>query len=288
MPRQKKRRKLTIEEIVEKTLQTPKNRAVGYCRVSTRDQVDKISLEYQQEQIERYCFYKDYVVVDMYVEKGESGAKEDRTQLKRLLKDAQEGKFDVVVVYTPDRFSRNVRIAMETMYELEDLGIGIIILNPELDTRTQVGKMMFNILSYFAEMDREYIKKKLAVGKKDKLEKGGYISKKPYGYKVEDGKLIQIPEEAEVVKRIFHWKAYDKLSLRKIASLLNEEGIPSPSGKKWSSTSVFNILKNKLYCGKYQYKVTFDKKKGKSEIIDVPLDYEPIVSPQMWGRANAK
>lgn len=287
MPRQKKRRKLTVQEILEKTLQVQNNRAVGYCRVSTRDQVEGVSLEYQQQQIEKYCVYKNYDLVEMYVEKGESGAKEDRTQLKRLLQDAEEGKFDVVVIYTPDRFSRSVRIAMETMYKLEDMGIGIIILNPELDTRTPVGKMMFNILSYFAEMDREQIKKKLIVGKKDKLEKGYYISKKPYGYEVVEGELIEIPEEVEVIKQIFHWKAYDKLSLRKIASKLNEQGIPSPSGRKWSSTSVNNILKNKLYCGKYTYKVTHDKEKNIYEIVEVPLDIDPIVPPQVWGRANS-
>lgn len=287
MPRQRKRRaKVNYDAIIEQTMQLENKRAVGYCRVSTKEQVakngeEKMSLEHQKDAIIRWTVYKGYDLVDMYMEKGESGAKEDRTELTRLLKDAEEGKFDVVVVYTPDRFSRKVRIAMETYYKLKDLGIGIVILNPEIDTRTVVGEMMFNLLSYFAEMDREDIRKKTKLGREYTVQKGKYISKKPYGYKVVDGQLEIIPEEAEVVKRIFHWKAFDKkMSLRKIAEQLNQEGIPSPTGKKWSYVTVHKILKNELYCGKYIY--TID---GKPTQID--MDYEPIVAPQVWGRANA-
>lgn len=290
MPRQRKRRasnKNKFDMIVAQTMQSADvKRVVGYCRVSTKDQVtkgdiEKVSLEHQQAEIIKWASYKGYELVDMYIDAGESGAKEDRTELTRMLRDAEEGKFDIVVVYSPDRFSRKMRIAMESMYHLEDLGVGIKFLNPDFDTMGHAGKLLFSFYSHFAEQDRLNIKQRLLMGKKDKLMKGNYISRKPYGYKVFDGKLEIVPEEAEVVERIFKWKAFDKkMSLRKIAEQLNKEGIPSPSGKKWSYVSVNNILKNELYCGKFMYTI-----EGKT--VEIDMDYQPIVAPQVWGRANS-
>jgi site-specific DNA recombinase len=258
-------------------------KAVAYSRVSTIGQVDKVSLQYQEEKIKGYADWQGYSLVDSYIEKGESGAKEDRTQLTRLLTDAEEGKFDLVIVYKPDRLSRDFRIAFETMYKLEDLGVGIIFLEPFIDTRDQMGKLIFSFMSHFAEMDKNNIVARLNMGRKDKVKRGNWISKKPYGYDVINGKLVTNKTESEAVRAIFKLRAYDRMSLRAIAEYLNKQGYSTPTGKsnKWNHNSVNLIIKNELYAGKCTQEIS-------GEIIEIDMDYEPLTTYQMFGRANSK
>lgn len=253
-------------------------KVVGYGRVSTKDQVDKVSLAAQQEKIENYSTFQDYNLVDMYVDKGISGAKyEERKELQRMLKDAEKGVFDLLIVYSPDRLSRTFRGAVEVMFQLEDLGVGIAFLNPMIDTRDEVGKMIFTFMGHFAEMDRKNITERLTMGRQDKVRQGFYIGKKPYGYNVENGKLYINEEEAQVVDQIFKWSAYNGYTLRKIASELNELGVlpPSTRSSQWSFNTVSTILKNELYYGEYIYK---------GEKIN--LEFEEIISKSIFMRAN--
>jgi site-specific DNA recombinase len=258
-------------------------RAVSYSRVSTLGQVDKVSLQYQEEKIQGYADWQGYTIVDHYVEKGESGAKEDRTELTRLIADAEEGKFDLLIVYKPDRLSRDFRIAFETMYRLEDAGVGIIFLEPFIDTRDQMGKLIFSFMSHFAEMDKNNIVARLNMGRKDKVRKGNWISKKPYGYDIINGKLVVNEYEAQAVKAIFKLRAYDRMSLRAIADHLNNQGFTTPSGKakKWNHNTVCKIIQNDLYIGKCTQEID-------GEVIEIDMDYEPLTTVQMFGRANSK
>jgi site-specific DNA recombinase len=265
-------------EVIENAQKVMK--VAGYCRVSTLDQVKGISLEYQAEKISKWADFMEYTTEAMYVEKGESGAKAERTELSRLLEDAKEGKFDMVVVWKVDRFSRDLAVAVDVYRELQKLGITLFILDGNIDTSTPMGKMLFYQLSIFAEMERDNIKERLLMGKTDKVEKGSYIAKKPLGYNVEDGQLYKNEEEAKIVKHIFKLRAYDKMTYRAIAEELNNQGISSPSGNnKWSHNSVVKILKNKLYLG--EYKTTIEGREYTGTC-------EPLVSKQVFGRANSK
>jgi len=251
-------------------------RAVVYARVSTQDQVKGISLDDQVNQAHRWAVYKGYEIIEHFIEKGESGAKEDRTELKRMMEFIKENPVDTVYVYKADRFSRDLRIALNTKHEINQLGASIYIGDLDLDTDTPVGKLAFQLLGIFAEQERDNIKNRVQPAKMAKLREGHYISRKPYGYKVtEENQLEIIPEEAKVVKKIFHWVAFDGLSIRKVADRLNQEGYRNSKGEEWTHNSVNKILKNELYCGRYIYN---------GELIN--LNFEPIVSKQVWGRAN--
>lgn len=256
-------------------------RAVGYCRVSTVDQIKGISLDYQADKITKWVEYMDYNLGEIYIEKGQSGAREDREQLTRLLEDAKQGKFDMVVVWKTDRFSRDLGIAVDVYRKLKDSGVTLYILDGNIDTSTPMGKMVFYQLSIFAEMEKDSIKERMLMGKANKVMEGNYIGKKPYGYDVEEGKLIVNEVEAQTIKTIFKLRAYDKMSLRAIVDKLNKQGIPSPSGKsEWNHKSLQKIISNDLYTGEYTQAI--DSKQVKVS------DYEAIVTKQMFGRANSK
>jgi site-specific DNA recombinase len=255
-------------------------RVVGYCRVSTYDQAKGISLEYQADKINKWADYMEYSNEGIYTERAESGAKTDRTMLTKLLEDARAGKFDMVVIWKVDRFSRKLQDSVNIYYKLQELGINLFILDGNIDTSTPMGRMVFYQLSIFAEMERDTIKERLNMGKTDKAMKGNYMAKKPLGYNVVDGHLVINEEEAQTVKTIFKLRAYDKMTYRAIAEELNNQYIPSPSGNnKWSHNSVAKIIKNKLYLG--EYKTTIEGKEYTGEC-------EAIVTKQVFGRANSK
>ncbi|MBN8237292.1 recombinase family protein [Halobacillus kuroshimensis] len=254
-------------------------KAVIYSRVSTQGQVEGVSLQEQERQCRKACEFLECELVEVYCEAGESGAKEQRTQLQRLMKDAEQGLFELVIVYSPDRFSRNFRAMMNTYYALRedfDKPIHLYITNYNIDTSTDIGHACFQMFSTFGEIDRRNIKERLDMGKKAKLKAGAYISKKPFGYNVsEDGQLLQQPEEANIVRDIFRMRAYKGMSYRRIAKELNDKGKPAPSNKNWNHATVQKIVKSPLYKGQLIYD---------GELI--PMDFEGIVSPQVFGRAN--
>ncbi|MBR7796979.1 recombinase family protein [Agaribacter marinus] len=254
-------------------------KAVIYVRVSTMGQVDGASLDEQERQCRKACDFLGHNLVRVYREEGESGASEDRTQLQKLMKDAEQGLFQIVIVYSPDRFSRSFRVMMNTYYKLrEDMPepVHLYITNYNIDTSTDIGHACFQMFSTFAEMDRKNIKQRMDMGKEAKLKAGAYISRKPYGYIVsDDGKLFPHPEEAEIVKEIFKLRAYRGLSYRRIAGKLNEKNVTAPNGGKWNHGTVSKIVKKPLYKGVFIYN---------EEII--PTDYKPIITPQEFGRAN--
>lgn len=256
-------------------------RAVGYGRVSTVDQLKGVSLEYQEKKIRKYSEYIECDLVDMYIEKGQSGAREDREELSRLLVDAEAGKFDMVIIWKADRFSRDLGIAVDVYKKLKAFNVTLFILDGNIDTSTPMGKMVFYQLSIFAEMEKDSIRERLIMGKTDKATKGQYIGKKPFGYDVVDGKLEVNENEAEVIKTIFKLRAYDRMSLRAIAEHLNDKGYATPSAraKKWNHNTLDKIIKNELYIG--EYSTTIEGKVFQGEC-------EPLTTKQMFGRANSK
>src|SRR5215510_7734174 len=94
-------------------------RAVVYCRVSTLEQAESgYSIDMQKDKLKKYCELMDLELVNIYEDGGYSGAKLERPAIGRLIDDAQDGKFDVVLVYKLDRLSRSQK---DTLYLIEDI-----------------------------------------------------------------------------------------------------------------------------------------------------------------------
>src|SRR6476469_8225716 len=112
--------------------------AVVYCRVSSKQQVSNLSLETQEEECRRYCERENYDVDAVFVEEGESAKTADRTQLKALLKYCarHRAKIDVVVLYSLDRFSRNVKDFLNLTEELKSLHIALACVSQTVDQET--------------------------------------------------------------------------------------------------------------------------------------------------------
>ena len=146
---------------------TSNNKKTGlYIRVSTNFQFEEgYSVGAQTEKLEKYCNYQEIDNYDLYIDGGYSGSNLNRPEMKRLIKEIQEGKVESDVVVKVDRLSRSQK---DTIYLLEDVfeanDVGFISLNENFDTTTPYGKAMVGILSVFAQYERENIRERTQMG----------------------------------------------------------------------------------------------------------------------------
>lgn len=145
-----------------------------YIRVSTNFQFEEgYSVGAQTEKLEKYCNYQEIDNYDLYIDGGYSGSNLNRPEMKRLIKEIQEGKVESVVVVKLDRLSRSQK---DTIYLLEDVfeanDVGFISLNENFDTTTPYGKAMVGILSVFAQYERENIRERTQMGITERIKTG--------------------------------------------------------------------------------------------------------------------
>ena len=135
------------------------------------------------------------------------------------------------------------------VHSLSKLGIYLYFEKENIDTEHMSSELMLSILSSIAESESRSISENSKWSIKHRYEAGTFIiSYPPYGYENVDGKMVIVPEEAEVVKEIFQRTISGQGSYI-IAKWLNEAGIPSKRGNEWHSSTVKGILKNEKYTG---------------------------------------
>jgi DNA invertase Pin-like site-specific DNA recombinase len=123
-----------------------------YLRVSTFAQ----NTENQRVDLERVAALRGWSIVEIYTDHGISGAKGrgDRPDLDRMLKDAVRGKFKMIAVWSLDRLGRSLQHLIETVNELQAVGVDLYLHQQALDTTTSAGKLAFSIFGAFSEFER--------------------------------------------------------------------------------------------------------------------------------------
>ena len=150
-------------------------RAVIYCRVSTKDQVQNLSLETQQKTCSEFCSRQGWAVDRVFVEQGESAKTANRTELKNLLAYCREhkGRIHCVVVYAVSRFARDKYDHSLLRLQLQRLGVTLRSATEPIDD-SSTGKLMEGIVSAFAQFDNDVRSERTVQGMKARLEKGGW------------------------------------------------------------------------------------------------------------------
>ena len=250
-----------------------------YVRVSTEDQAKEgYSLEVQREYLESFAKREGLEIFKVYQDDGISGYSIERPALKELLKDAKGKKFDLVLVYKIDRFSRNLKDLLNLVDELFSCGVGFKSATEPFDTTTSAGKLMFQQLGSFAEFERNRIAERVFPGMVKGVQQGNWQGARyaPYGYSYnKEKKLLEIDEqEAKVVKLIYTMFLCDK-SIRSITEYLTRKGYRNRKGNIFSTKLIGDILKNRLYIGKlvwnrHYYDKTQKTKKGYRYIKNLP------------------
>src|SRR5258708_2793360 len=147
-----------------------KTYAAIYARVSTLNGGQDPSM--QTRELEEYCQRRGWDVFDCYVDNCFSGKKDSRPQLNRMMQDAHERRFDVVVVWRFDRFARSVSHLLRALESFNALGIQFVSLSEQVDTSTPTGKMVFTVLGAVAELERNLIVERVRAGLRHAKAKG--------------------------------------------------------------------------------------------------------------------
>ncbi|WP_239705595.1 recombinase family protein [Mammaliicoccus sp. R-M63] len=278
-------------------MQQLKQKRVGiYVRVSTEMQSSEgYSIDGQINQIREYCQFHHFEVTAIYADRGISGKSMNRPELQRMLKDANEGHIDCVMVYKTNRLARNTSDLLKIVEDLHKQNVEFFSLSERMEVNTSSGKLMLQILASFSEFERNNIVENVFMGQTRRAQEGYYQGNLPLGYdKIPDSKheLMINQHEANIVKYIF--ESYAKgHGYRKIANALNHKGYVTKKGNPFSISAVTYILSNPFYVGKIQFAKYKDwNDKRRKGLNDKPVIAEgkhtPIISQTLWDKVQAR
>ena len=277
-------------------------RVAAYCRVSTDDEEQLTSYEAQKTYYtDKIMTNPDWTMAGIFADPGVTGTSTTkRKEFNRLIKNCRQGKVDVIMVKSISRFARNTLDCIKYIRMLQALGIAVIFEKENINTLEMDGELLVTMMGAFAQAESESIGKNVQWGMQEAMRQGkACIQYKTfYGYKEgEDGKPEIIPEEAEVVRRIY--KSYlAGQSLRMIGDALEREGILNVKGvPKWHPAVLQSILANEKYCGDVLRQKTFvedtiskriRKNTGQRPMYLIQNHHEGIVSREMFQAVQAE
>ena len=142
-----------------------KRQRVGlYTRVSTQAQADKHGTAYQQEALERLALAREWEIVGVYTDEGESGRKDKRPALDRLMNDLHKGRLDIVAVWRFDRLARSLSHLVGFLGDCRARGVEFVSYMENIDTSTPIGMAMFQIAGAFAELESNLARERIQAG----------------------------------------------------------------------------------------------------------------------------
>ena len=292
-----------------------------YCRLSEEDKDkrckldDSESIQNQKKMLCEYALEHGWSIYNIYSDDDYAGADRKRPQFNKLLEDAKNKKFDIVLCKTQSRFTRELELVEKYIHGLFPIwNIRFVSIVDNADTANKGNKKSRQINGlvneWYLEDMSENIKSVLINKRKNGIHIGSFAL---YGYKKDPnqkGHLIIDEEAASVVREIFTLfsKGYGKTA---IARILNERGVPNPTEYKrlqglrykratrknstlWKYFAISNMLKNEIYIGnmvqgKYgsiSYKTKQNKPRPKSEWLIVKGTHEAIIDKELWDKVQ--
>ena len=224
-------------------------RIAAYCRVSTDKDEQLDSLHHQKEFFVEYAKRSGHELVRLYADEGISGTSlKKREEFKRLLRDAELGLFDMVVVKDISRFARNTVDALQSIRKLKSMGICTLFLTANMDSMGD-SEFILTLFSAMAQEESSNLSKRVKWGKKINAEKGR-VPQRIFGYDRIDNFTLEInPTEAGIVRKIFSLYNDQGLGCRTISATLNRDRDKTKLGSDWNARGVRRILVNPIYCG---------------------------------------
>ncbi len=220
------------------------SKAIGYTRVSTRDQADSgASLASQRTKIEAYAVLHDLELVDVIEDAGFSAKSLDRPGMAKLLQLIRGRKITTVVVAKLDRITRSVRDLGELIEVFQRSGVEFASVADHIDTSTASGRLVLNVMGSVSQWEREAIGERTSEALAVMRSNGRRISRHaPYGYRFTGQGWIEDEHEQRAISLMRQLRA-DGLSLRRIAAELDQRGHHNRRGRRLSAQTIANVLK---------------------------------------------
>ena len=270
-----------------------KKRVAAYCRVSTDSEEQLNSYEAQKSYYtQKIADSPDWEMAGIYADEGISGTSmKKRTEFKKMITACKRGRIDLIITKSLSRFARNTVDCLETVRLLKANGIGVYFEKENINTLTESSEFLITLFSGFAQAESESLSKNVIWGKQKSAEAGkvDFQYKKMLGYrKGTDGQPEIVPEEAEIIRRIYRRYLAGR-SLGQIKLELEQDNIPTAQKvERWSSAVIHNILTNEKYMGDALLQKTYITdcitKKVKKNMGERPMYYVENNHPAIISR----
>ena len=237
-----------------KNEEKPKLRVAAYCRVSTDSDEQATSYD---AQIEHYTAYinghPDWELAGIYADDGISGTNtKKREEFNRMIDECMAGNIDMVITKSISRFARNTLDCLKYIRQLKDKNIPVFFEKENINSMDSKGEVMLTIMASLAQQESQSLSQNVKLGLQYRYQQREIQINcaRFLGYtKDENEHLVIVPEEAEIVKRIYR-EYLEGASMLKIARGLEADGILNGAGKeKWHTSNVNQILRNEKYIG---------------------------------------
>ncbi|WP_377863694.1 recombinase family protein [Bacillus sp. R86525] len=269
-----------------------------YARVSTIEQAEEgYSVDEQIRVLNKFCEREGYLVYDEYVDRGISGKNiSGRPAIQRLLLDAEQKKFEVVLVWKMNRLARKSLDLMNIVEKLDSKNIAFRSYTERYETETSTGKLQFQLMAAIAEYERNNIAENVKMGMIARAKEGRWNGGQVLGYDVveissdnrkrKDTHLVINEREANTVQLIFQMYSSGH-GYKSIANYINKKGYRTKKGKTFSLNAIKIIVTNPVYAGYIRYNVRKDwNEKRRNNINPNPIiqkgEHEPIISEEVW------
>lgn len=274
-------------------------KVASYCRVSTDKEDQANSFESQQQYFQEYIARNpDWELYAIYADEGTSGTStRKRIQFNRMIQDAHEGKFQLILTKEVSRFSRNIVDTLSYTRELKRIGVAVEFMTDHINTMDGDGELRLSIMATMAQDESRKTSNRVVWGQTRQMEKGVVFGRSLMGYDVKDGKLSIEPEGAELIRLIFRKYAVEQVGTAEIVRYLNREGYRTYHGGVWKSSAIIKILKNEKYVGDLVQKKTYtpdylthEKRSNRGQVpqIRIKNHHEPIISREVWDLAQKR
>jgi DNA invertase Pin-like site-specific DNA recombinase len=287
-----------ITKIEENAADKGKLKVAAYCRVSTDQSEQLLSLDTQKAHYEAWIKGNpDWEYAGLYYDEGLSGTKkESRPELMRMISDCEHGLIDFVVTKSISRFARNTTDCLELVRKLLGLNIPIFFEKENINTGKMESELLLSIMGSLAEEESTSISQNNKWGITHRFKNGTFkCSYTPYGYDwdKEKGEIVINQEQAEIVRFIFS-QTLAGVGTHDIAKILEDRGIPTKRGGKWTGHTVNGIIRNEKYTGDCLFQKSYTDSNfnrhtnyGEKPQYYVKDHHEALVSHEEFEAANA-
>lgn len=279
--------------------ETEHKKVAAYARVSAESDRTHHSLSAQIE------YYNTFIRTNplwsfagIYSDEGISGtSRKNREGFNKLLSDAEAGKVDIILTKSISRFARNTVDLLQTIRHLKSIGVEVRFEKENLSTFGAEGEFWITVLASFAEAEVQSIRRNVKWGIRKKFKQGlMHGGSQIYGYRLQDGNYVVVPEEAEVVKYIFA-NYLAGISAEKTARQLTDMGIKAFRGGAFDEATIRGMLSNITYTGnlllqKKFYTDDIEHKKvinrGELPKYYVENNHEPIIDMDTFEKVQSQ
>lgn len=287
-----------IPQKQKKSLWERELRVAAYCRVSTKHEEQLGSLE---NQIAYYTYsikrIPNWQLVAVYYDSASGVRDNKRHGYKKMMEDCAQGKIDLILVKSLSRFGRDALEAMRQIRRLKEMDIGIYFETGGINTM-ETDQSVIDLFAAFSQEESHALSENIKFGIRQRMKSGKTVLNHSQflGYtKGPDGILQIVPEEAEIVRKIFELYVQGN-GVRRIKRYLEEHEIKMVTGKsEWSTSTIDRMLSNEKYIGQVLMQKTYtpdfltgkqEKNCGQLAMYMIENAHEPIIERELFERVQ--